>query len=257
MENIASNIAYLRKLQNQSQEALAEALNVNRSRIGSYEEGRSEPPIEMLRKLSKHFHVSIDALVNADLRKVEQPQDLIKVGENRLLFPILVDKDGKDLIEVVPIKARAGYVGGYADPEFIEQLLSMKLPFVPTGKHRAFPIIGDSMPPLRDGSYVVARYVESLSELKDKATYIVVTKSDGFVYKRIETDKNNPSTLYLHSDNKAYRTYTVSAEEVLELWEYTCAINIGPYKAEELNPESILSMLHSLQVEVKEIQKRI
>ncbi len=257
MNNISKNLTLLRTMRKLSQQQMADELEIGRSRLGSYEEGRSEPPIEMLLKISRHFHIAVDALIGADLGKMENPSNLMMVGKNRLLFPIQVDKQGNDLIEIVPLKARAGYVSGYSDPEFIEQLLSMKLPFVPTGKHRAFPIVGDSMPPLKDGSFVVCKYVESFREVKDKATYIVVTKSDGIVYKRVEKDKKKPSVLNLHSDNKTYRPYEVMLEEVLELWEYTCAINIGQYAAEELNQNSILAMLHGLQVEVKEIQRKM
>ena len=65
----------------------------------------------------------------------------------------------------------------------------MQLPFVPVGKHRAFPISGDSMEPLvKSGSYVVGRFIESVNELKQGQTYIVVTK-EGMVYKRLDISK--------------------------------------------------------------------
>jgi hypothetical protein len=59
----------------------------------------------------------------------------------------------------------------------------------------------------------------------------------------------------LHSDNKAYAPFQVKAEDVLELWEYTCSLNIGAYKEDELNMESILSMLKGMQVELQRIRK--
>jgi len=68
-----------------------------------------------------------------------------------------VDDNNENLIEVVPTKASAGYLAGYLagydDLEYIEQLQKIKLPFLPTGKHRAFPIKGDSMLPMKDGSF--------------------------------------------------------------------------------------------------------
>ena len=41
-------------------------------------------------------------------------------------------------------------------------LPQMKLPFLPTGKHRAFPIRGDSMPPIKEGSFVIGKFIEKL-----------------------------------------------------------------------------------------------
>jgi transcriptional regulator with XRE-family HTH domain len=161
MEKIANNLRVLRALKKLTQEDLAAALDITRARIGSYEEGRSEPPVEVLIRYSDFFHVAVDALVRGDLSKTN-PEDLIRVGKNRLLFPITVDPEGNDLIELIPIKAHAGYLNGYSDPEYIENLQRMKLPFLAAGKHRTFPIKGDSMPPLKEGSYVVGKYVDSL-----------------------------------------------------------------------------------------------
>ena len=61
----------------------------------------------------------------------------MKIGKNRILFPVLIDKDNNDIVEVVPIKASAGYTSGYADPQFISELPIMNLPFKIVGKHRA------------------------------------------------------------------------------------------------------------------------
>lgn len=123
-------------------------MNVTRSRIGSYEEGRSAPTIEFLIHLSDYFKIPIDILLRNDLTKA-QDTSFIEVGNKRVLFPIMVDENNENLIEVVPVKATAGYLAGYDDPEYIEQLQKIKLPFLPTGKHRAFPIKGDSMLPMK------------------------------------------------------------------------------------------------------------
>ena len=79
------------------------------------------------------------------------------------------------MVEIVSEDASAGYLRGYSDPEYIESLNSLKLPFLPTGKHRAFPIKGDSMLPIKSGSFVIARYLEDISQLSSGSTYIVLT----------------------------------------------------------------------------------
>lgn len=184
MSKIASNIRFLRQLKGLSQEQLADELSITRSRVGGYEEGRNEPPIDLLIRLSEFFHIAIDALVRGDLKKTNL-DGLMKVGKNRILFPILIDNEGNDMVELIPLKASAGYTRGYADPEYIEKLPKMKLPFLPTGKFRAFPIRGDSMPPIREGSFVICKYLEKFEEMKPGNTYVVVTRDDGLAYKRI------------------------------------------------------------------------
>jgi transcriptional regulator with XRE-family HTH domain len=254
MSKIASNIRFLRQQRGLSQEQLADELNVTRSRIGGYEEARNEPPIDLLIRLSEYFHIAIDALVRGDLKKTNL-DGLMKVGKNRILFPIILDNEGNNIIELIPLKASAGYTRGYADPEYIEKLPQMKLPFLPTGKHRAFPIKGDSMPPIREGSFVIAKYLERFEEVKMGQTYIVVTRDDGLTYKRIMAFHKKENAFELHSDNKLYAPFKVKAEDVLEIWEYTCCINMNQYQEDELNLDSIMNMLRSLKVEIAEIKK--
>lgn len=254
MENIAKNIKHLRNLKNVSQEVLAKELKATRSRIGSYEEGRSAPTIEFLINLSDYFKIPIDILVRKDLTKAKD-FSFIELNNQRVLFPIMVDNDNDNLIEVVPVKASAGYLAGYDDPEYIEQLQKIKLPFLPTGKHRAFPIKGDSMLPMKDGSFVIGRFVEDRSDIKTGKTYVLVTLNDGMVYKRVMNNIDFNNSLLLMSDNKKYNDYSVSIEEVLELWEFTCSINTQEYSEEELKLSSIINMFNELGVELKTLEK--
>lgn len=251
MSKISRNIKHLRLLKNWSQGQLADEVELSRARIGSYEEGRAEPSIEVMVRLSHIFHVSIDALVKSNLSGLKDTE-LMKVAENRLLFPIMVDMNNNDLVEVVTAKASAGYLNGYSDPEYFEKLPNMNLPFKITGKHRAFPIKGDSMPPLKDGSFVVGKFVESIKDIHGGSTYILITKDEGIVYKRVHAKAN---MLELISDNKVYSPYTVHAKDVLEIWEFVCTLNVSDKKEEELNLESIMDMLRSMRVEIEQLKK--
>jgi transcriptional regulator with XRE-family HTH domain len=253
INRISNNIRFLRQLKGISQEQMAEDLQVTRSRIGGYEEGRNEPPIDLLIKLSEYFHIAIDALIKGDLKKTN-PDALMKIGKNRILFPVIIDNEGDDMIELIPVKASAGYLRGYSDPDYIERLPRMKLPFLPVGKHRAFPIKGDSMPPIKEGSFVIGKYVEKFEDIKDGMTYVVVTKDDGLSYKRLHNLNKKEGTIELHSDNKIYQPYKVRLEDIVEVWEYSCCINVGNYKEDELNLESIMNMLRGLKIEIEQIK---
>lgn len=250
MSKIAKNISVLRALKKLSQNQLADELEISRSRLGSYEESRAEPPYDLLIKIADYFHIAIDALVRGDLAKTD-PESLLEIGKNRILFPVIVDRQNQDMVEVVPAKAVAGYLTGYADPEFMEDLPIMNLPFKIVGKHRAFAIKGDSMPPLKDGTFVVGKYVESLKEIKEGQTYIVLTKEDGVVYKRLyREDKKSNDVFQFHSDNTAYSPYTVKSENIIEIWSFVCSLNIGEFKPQDLNLDSMIRFLQSFRVEM-------
>ena len=83
MSKISKNLRHLRQLRKWSQEQMATKLGISRARIGSYEEERCDPPIDVLVKLSNLFHIAVDALVKADLTKFNG-ESFIKVGENRI-----------------------------------------------------------------------------------------------------------------------------------------------------------------------------
>ncbi len=256
MNFLSQNIKHLRTLKGLTQEQFAVTLNVSRSRISSYEENRAIPPIDFLMELSDYFDISIDLLAKNDLTKATD-LNFLKIGNKRVLFPIIIDTKNEDLIEVIPVEASAGYLRGYSDPEYIEHLNKIKLPFLPTGKHRAFPIKGDSMLPVKSGSYIVARFIEDIRELKNGKTYIVITLNDGIVYKRVFDKIEEYNMLLLASDNKKYDPYYVHVDEVLELWEFTCSINTQEYDEQELKISSIANMLTQLGVELKELKKTI
>ena len=82
----------------------------------------------------------------------------------------------KNVIHFVPVKAAAGYLNGYADPEFLDELNTFTLPMLAGGSYRAFEIWGDSMLPTPSGSVVIGEKVESLEEVKNNNPYVVLSK---------------------------------------------------------------------------------
>lgn len=256
MNFIANNIKHLRELKRQTQEYFANELKITRERVASYEQGRSSPPVEILMALSDYFKLPIDILIRNDLSKAEDAS-FINIGEQRILFPIKVNEDNEDMVEIISEDTSAGYLRGYADPEYIDSLNSLKLPFLPTGKHRAFPIKGDSMLPIKSGSFIIARYIEGIRQLNSGSTYIVLTHNDGLVYKRVYNKIEEHQCLLMVSDNKKYDPYYVPMNEILELWEFTCHINLTEYDENEINTESVAQMLTNIGVQLESIRKKV
>ena len=55
----------IRKRRNLNQLKVALDLNISREALSHYENGKRSPDVQMLRKLSEYFNVSIDFLINA------------------------------------------------------------------------------------------------------------------------------------------------------------------------------------------------
>lgn len=63
-ELFCNNLKNARKENNLTQRQVALALGVVESCYANWEQGRTEPNIEMLRKLSKLFDISVEELIN-------------------------------------------------------------------------------------------------------------------------------------------------------------------------------------------------
>jgi transcriptional regulator with XRE-family HTH domain len=216
----SQNLQFLRKsLEGKvSQEKMADELMIKKSTLGSYESGRAEPRYLDLVKLSAYFDVSIDELLKEDL-SVKTP--LPKLEEKLRILTTTVSPDNEENIEYVPIKAVAGYVNGYGDLEYISNLPVFNVPFLAKDrKYRVFPIQGDSMLPLREGSLVFAEYVENWKAVKDGTVCIVVTRSEGVVLKKVFNYLAEMNVLVVKSTNEHYAPYPVLGNDIQELWKF-------------------------------------
>lgn len=258
MTLISENLKFLRKQQGLTQEQLAERLGIKRSLLGAYEEGRAEPNLNSLLLVSKIFEVPVEALIQEKIAEENNLQKIRKkdIEGNKLrVLAVSVDKDDNENIHLVPQKAAAGYMNGFSDPEYVSELPKFYLPIFSNGTYRAFEIKGDSMLPLPTGSIVIGQYVENWKNLKDDKTYVVVSNSEGIVYKRIFNQIKENETLRLVSDNKAYDPYDINVNEISEVWEAKAFISTEFPKA-EVSLEKLSSMMANLQNELQSIKKK-
>ena len=253
MSIFSENIKHLRNRQKLTQQTIANDLNITRGRYVKYEDGSSEPPMDLLVKISKYFKVSIDLLLSIDIKKYPL-EEMIKLSENKILVPVAVDSKGENKIEIIPIKASMGYLNGYQDPEYIEGLQTLSLPFLRNGKFRAFPANGDSMPPYKDGTYIVGKYVENLADLKTDKTYVFITANDGIVYKRFQFHEGNH--ICVKSDNNFYEPLKIALTEIHEIWEFACSISTAEYEPEEFSKHGIHNMFLELRKDIQRLDNK-
>ena len=254
MVNVNENIRFLRKKKCWSHEKFSKKIGIKRSLVGAYEEGRSDPRLSNLLKMCEVFSISLDNILKKDVSALPEAQYLKNEDQNVKVLSITVDKIGKENIELINQKASAGYLNSYSDFEFIENLPKFQLPFLNfSGTHRAFEIKGDSMLPLTSGSIVIGKFIEDLSFVKDGKTYILLTKEDGIIYKRVQVLDN---MIKLISDNKEYDPYTISSYDILEIWE-----GIAFFSLDFPNPNneysSIKNHINNLYSNLDDLKKKL
>jgi transcriptional regulator with XRE-family HTH domain len=251
---INENIRSLRKQRQWTQDQFAQQLSIKRSLVGAYEEGRAEPRLELLQKMAEVFNISVDQLIGGD---VPSANTETKYSRGKDIRIVTIDSDKRDNIELVPHKAAAGYLNGYADEEFVKELPKFKLPVLSIGNYRAFEITGDSMLPLMPGTIVVGEYVEDLRDLKNGKTYVLVTNREGIVYKRVFNYLAENGKLFLVSDNRQYAPYQLDAEDVVEAWAAKAYISVQFPDVEnksDVSVENLAGLVLDLQKEILEIK---
>jgi phage repressor protein C with HTH and peptisase S24 domain len=199
-----------------------------------------------------------------------------ETGENPHLNPHLNphpkdkihDQIGKDVVNdpghfditsrkakvlLVPVKARAGYLAGYGDPEYYEHLEYYSIPGCTNGNYRMFEVEGASMyPTLKEGDYAIGQRITERQDIKTGRIYIIVSRTEGIVIKRVVNDSNMPDKLILNSDNedsKLYPPIKVKGSTILELWELYKVIT-DPL----LPPDPVTRRIDTLEKEMKELR---
>ena len=219
MDIVNRNLRFLRSKEGLTQREFAQRLLLKQATLGAYEEGRATPPLNILSDVSRIFKVSLDNLINTDISSLPEKLWRISGKPKREVLAITVDIHNKENVELVTQKASAGYLSGFQDPEFVKELPKISMPVLPKNRtYRAFEIQGDSMLPVQSGSIIFAESVEDISAIKNGKLYVLVTRNDGIVFKRVFNFAGQEKKLLLVSDNRLYEPYAVEAADILEVW---------------------------------------
>ena len=249
MSNAGKNLRYLRKLRGWTQDEFANKLNIKRSLVGAYEEERAEPKLEVMEQVCSIFKLSLEDFLFQDLSEAKGGSYLDRRRQMKMISESAE-------IRFVPVKAAAGYMTGYADPEFVDELNTFTLPMLAPGQYRAFEIMGDSMLPTPSGSVIVGEKVEGLDDLKNSNTYVVLSRNEGVAYKRVMRNNRLKNKITLISDNPQYEPYNVSSEDVLEIWKAVFILQKAN-AAPRWDVNQLAGMVNNLQEQVITLKKKL
>jgi transcriptional regulator with XRE-family HTH domain len=287
----APNLSFLRKKKGLTQAEVATALGLKRNTFSNYETTHSEPDLGTLEKIASFFDISLDELLSVDLSKgtlVEyrdeeenKETNIVEDSGNQLLPPadddlavsvvgstlypyrrfqapkiITIDSQGEENIIYVPVKARAGYMLGYGDPQFIQSLSAYRLPGYTNGTYRIFEVEGHSMfPTLQDADRVIARWAD-ISEVRDDRVYVVVTRTQGVLIKRL-INRHHEGKIIVKSDNNhsnaaEFPTIVLEVDEVSEIWYV-----VERWTRQLPGPGEIYKRLVNIEAELAMLKQRL
>lgn len=262
--HLSSNIKFLRKRKRFTQQALALNLGINRSNVNNYENGKTVPPVSILIALSDLFHISIDTMIRINLSRLRESQlyiiengsDVFVKGNELRVLATTVDSRNEDNVELVSIKAKAGYTTGYFDPEFIAGLPTFHLPFLSREKkYRTFQISGDSMLPIKDKSWVTGEFVQDLNDIQKNGLYIILTLNEGIVFKKVVNELEKKGTLRMISTNPEYEPYDLPLSEIREVWKFVHYISNEVPEAND--SDKLHHQIDFIRKELKAIKEKL
>jgi len=224
-----SNIKLLRKRRKLTQDEVAEQLSMKRSTLSGYENRVAQPGLDVLLLFSSYYKISVDTILKVDLgrlsetqlRQLEHGEDVFLKGGNLRILASTVDTENQENIELVPVKAQAGYTSGFADPEYISDLQVFQLPFLSDEKkYRTFQLQGDSMLPIPEKAWVTGEYVLDWQGIKTGEACVVLTLDSGIVFKIVENLIEKEGKVILYSLNPLYEPYEIHISEIREIWKF-------------------------------------
>jgi len=259
----ATNLKLLRKKSGKTQDNVSADLKIGRTTIANYETALSEPNLETLVKFANYFGVRLDDILskNMEVESLVANKDTLNIplSGGKLAYAsipkvITVDNEGNDNITYVPIKARAGYLLGYSDPEYMETLPTFRLPGLSNATYRMFEVEGLSMAPnILNGDRIIGEWIDELDKIRDNRVYVIV-HTGGVAVKRVVNRLKERGKLYLKSDTVAHRhefpTLEIDPADVSEVWYGRLKIS-----SDFTEPAEVYHRLADLEVDVMEMKR--
>ena len=113
------------------------------------------------------------------------------------------------------------------------------------------------MLPILPGTILIGEYVDNLRDIKSGKTYVLVTRQEGIVYKRVFNYLQDNQKLFLVSDNRQYTPYQVDAEDVVEAWSAKAYISVQFPDAEakkDVSVEQLAGLMLDMQKEIQQLK---
>lgn len=136
------------------------------------------------------------------------------------------------------------YVMKSRQGEYIQQLPPFQGPQTKAGVVRAFEVGDDFSIP---GSILIAEQVTDWYTLEDSRHYLIVSRMQGLLYRRVYNQLKIKSTLLLSSDNPGIQTIELSLKDIVEVWAVR-----GFYSTKLPEPPLSLDRMRALVEELKE-----
>lgn len=233
MKAIVKNIRKIRSVKKISQQAFADMFGITRASIGSYEEGRAEPKLQLASDIAKKFSIPVDVLLNQELTVDDITgfgrRDAVATARTKSLAKgykfmkkcLLVDENNM-----------WHYHQNLQNPSFLAELPQMEIPFF--GKHpelRAFSVPDHLLLAraggLQKGDIVVAMKVPvDAPQLWQHDHLYVLVLTDKLMIRWLQFDAKG----IFASTASGYESALLNLDELQEMWHVEKVLQAAPLR---------------------------
>lgn len=122
----------------------------------------------------------------------------------------------KNTIQIVRRFQFNDYLMKNKEFSFLRTLTEFHLPTLPPGDYRAFEATEDFA---FEGALLIGSLIKDWFDITDSKNYVLVTKPQGIIYRRVYNQVKIKGTLLLSSDNHRFPSTEISINDVIEIWE--------------------------------------
>ncbi|TSE10220.1 MULTISPECIES: LexA family transcriptional regulator [Aquimarina] len=211
---------------------LIEETGIKKGTLFNYLKGKTPITLEAFLKISEVLQVSslelLSFVQNIEL-DAKAAQFLEKIGPNKDIAQKVPENVNVMMIPLVNQYAYAGYLGGFEDESYVEEL--PKIPYLADREYKGnyvfFEVKGDSMDNASyesylEGDLILCRDVRQdfwMSKLHiNKWDFVIVHKTEGILLKRITDHNVEEGVLTLHSLNEYYEDSKVHIKDIAKIF---------------------------------------
>lgn len=182
MTKIGKNIRKIRTVYQLTQTSFGDLFGITRASIGAYEEGRSEPKIELLNTMAKYFGIPLEQFIDKTL----SVNDILHFKNEVSTTPSIYNKTNTaKLIKSVPYISKQHideFVQKYDNEDYIKNLPMLTVPISGNYSFLAIDVYGAEMAHhalgFDNGDIVFCIANQATNILKHNAIYILITDNE-------------------------------------------------------------------------------
>ena len=238
MSLIGTNIKKIRRVKGLSQTAFANLFGLTRANIGSYEEQRAEPKLDVILKIAKHYKIEIGKLVTKELTVNEISNfnlaEKFAVKDNPVISKAAVLFINKESLKKYPKEK--------SNKSFVDSLPKMSLPFRDAKKEQlALYNEGNELYFNNNGFlHGDILFLEKLDFKTVKELFLGVVISDNNIIKGLVGVQKNKALITPTNPN--FDQLEVDLNKTVSIWKIT-----GRYTENILDNEFLVAKINALE----------